>query len=268
MEALTQSLKIGAALAVLVAVAIYAMPERPSLLAGRGEEAAPQVAQAPAPEPVETPAPAPVPATRPEAPASAPAEPTAGQRHLERLRQGAGRPAGSTPPEAAPEASAPLSPPPVATEAPAEMPAEAPEQVPAPASEPPRGLAEITEPVPAPSFRLFRDAAAGAGATIFTEDQTIRIAGVEPPAAGARCAGGSCEEEARAALSDFLSDRSLLCAVDPGAGPSTTAPCVAGEDDVGQWLVSNGWASASPGSRYARDEETARANGIGIWTGD
>ena len=38
-----------------------------------------------------------------------------------------------------------------------------------------------------------------------------------------------------------------------------------GEEDVGEWIVANGWAEAEPGSRYVEAQERARADGRDIW---
>jgi endonuclease YncB( thermonuclease family) len=64
----------------------------------------------------------------------------------------------------------------------------------------------------------------------------------------------------------WLRGRALSC--DVPAEPERrliTVECRLGAQDVGAWLVSNGWARASKGSRYEPAEAIARHSGMGIF---
>jgi hypothetical protein len=75
-----------------------------------------------------------------------------------------------------------------------------------------------------------------------------------------------CGIRARAAVRMWLRGRALACdvPVDPERR-LIAAECRLGAQDVGAWLVSNGWARASKGSRYQRAEALARDTGMGIF---
>lgn len=124
----------------------------------------------------------------------------------------------------------------------------------------------------APEFRLFALPIAIDSATLRVGETTVRIAGVEPVAPEARCGEGAqswpCGARARTAFRYWLRGRPVLCRV-PAAearAADLAVPCLMGEEDVGAWLVRNGWASASPGSRYEEDEARAREARIGVWS--
>jgi len=125
-----------------------------------------------------------------------------------------------------------------------------------------------------PEYRLFARPIAVDSATLRIGEITVRIAGVDPIAPEARCADGPqswpCGARARTAFRGWLRGRSVLCGI-PGEevrAVSLTVPCLLGEQDVGAWLVRNGWATASPDSRYAEDEAAARQARAGVWAFD
>lgn len=75
-----------------------------------------------------------------------------------------------------------------------------------------------------------------------------------------------CGQRAYAAFSNWMRGRALNCFV-----PSVVdrfpvaATCKLGKQDVGAWLVSNGWALALPNGNYGKAEATARAAEMGIF---
>ena len=75
-----------------------------------------------------------------------------------------------------------------------------------------------------------------------------------------------CGIRARAAVRMWLRGRALACDVpaEPERGV-IAVECRLGAQDVGAWLVSNGWARASKGSRYEPAEALARRTGMGIF---
>jgi endonuclease YncB( thermonuclease family) len=75
-----------------------------------------------------------------------------------------------------------------------------------------------------------------------------------------------CGQRARAAFNSWLRGRALKCFVPPEIDRfAIAAPCKLGKQDVGAWLVSNGWATALPSGIYGRAEATARQAEMGIF---
>ncbi|WP_051334180.1 hypothetical protein [Mesorhizobium sp. WSM3224] len=75
-----------------------------------------------------------------------------------------------------------------------------------------------------------------------------------------------CGQRARAAFNAWLRGRALKCLLPPDADRfAIAAPCALGRQDVGAWLVSNGWAMAAPTGIYAKAEAVARDARMGIF---
>lgn len=75
-----------------------------------------------------------------------------------------------------------------------------------------------------------------------------------------------CGERAMLAFRYWLRGRAPLCQVFPPAERQpVAAACRIGKQDVGAWLVSNGWAHALPGGGYEKAEEVARKAGMGMF---
>jgi hypothetical protein len=75
-----------------------------------------------------------------------------------------------------------------------------------------------------------------------------------------------CGQRARAAFNSWLRGRALKCFVPPDVERfAIAAPCSLGNQDVGAWLVSNGWATALPSGIYGKAEATARDAEMGIF---
>jgi endonuclease YncB( thermonuclease family) len=86
--------------------------------------------------------------------------------------------------------------------------------------------------------------------------QTCKFDGAEWP----------CGVRARTAVRLWLRGRALSCIVPPDADRQLlVAGCRLGKQDVGTWLVSNGWARAAAGGPYAPAEEQARKAKLGIF---
>ena len=105
--------------------------------------------------------------------------------------------------------------------------------------------------------------------TIRSGEETIHIAGIAPIAPETRCADGPrswpCGVRARTEFRAWLRGRTLTCDPADVATPDAPTACRLGEEDVGDWLVRNGWANAEPGSRYEREAQAARQAGRGVW---
>ncbi|WP_183096966.1 thermonuclease family protein [Mesorhizobium sp. YM1C-6-2] len=100
---------------------------------------------------------------------------------------------------------------------------------------------------------------------------TIAIDGVESVALDESCTyeGTSwpCGVRARTAFRFWLRGRALVCQIPEAEQDKEVmrASCRLAKQDVGAWLVSNGWALATPGGPYVQAEETARAARMGIF---
>lgn len=75
-----------------------------------------------------------------------------------------------------------------------------------------------------------------------------------------------CGQRARAAFNNWMRGRALNCFVPPTVDRfPVAATCRLGKQDVGAWLVSNGWALALPSGIYGKAEATARTAEMGIF---
>ncbi|WP_245319506.1 thermonuclease family protein [Mesorhizobium temperatum] len=75
-----------------------------------------------------------------------------------------------------------------------------------------------------------------------------------------------CGQRARAAFNSWLRGRALNCLVPPEVDRfAIAAPCRLGRQDVGAWLVSNGWALSLPSGIYGKAEVTAMDTEMGIF---
>lgn len=99
---------------------------------------------------------------------------------------------------------------------------------------------------------------------------SIIVAGTEPIGPDRSCefegVAWRCGERARLAFRYWLRGRAPLCQVFPPAERlPVAAACRLGKQDVGAWLVSNGWAYARPGGGYEKAEQVARKAGMGVF---
>lgn len=99
---------------------------------------------------------------------------------------------------------------------------------------------------------------------------TILVAGTEPIGADRSCefegVSWRCGERARLAFRYWLRGRAPLCQVFPPAERQpVAAACRLGKQDVGAWLVANGWAYARPGGGYEKAEAVARKAKMGVF---
>jgi endonuclease YncB( thermonuclease family) len=75
-----------------------------------------------------------------------------------------------------------------------------------------------------------------------------------------------CGIRARTAVRLWLRGRALACDIPPGSDEDAiVVGCRLGKDDVGAWLVTNGWAHAAKGGPYVEAEAKAREAGLGIF---
>jgi hypothetical protein len=97
----------------------------------------------------------------------------------------------------------------------------------------------------------------------------IRLMGITATAIEAQCGSGPdawpCGRMARAALQRFVRRRAVECRAPDGQPADGVAYCSVGGQDIGEWLVSQGWARAE-GPHYADAEKTARDEKRGLWS--
>lgn len=111
------------------------------------------------------------------------------------------------------------------------------------------------------------------GDTIEIHGQRIRISAIDAIESRQPCilAGGkhwNCGRDAAFALSDKIGRAPLACEVkDIDRYGRSVAVCGLDGEDIGAWMVENGWAVAYRryGTEYVAAEGRARAAGLGIW---
>lgn len=143
-----------------------------------------------------------------------------------------------------------------------------------PAREPLSELSRAVPPRPKPTAEwqgvtLFRPVAGAAG-RISAQDLSVTIAGIDPVAAGETCTDHGtqwpCGARATTAFRALLRGRAVICDIPQEAGSREfTARCRLGKQDLGEWLVANGWARADANGPYAQAAQKAQKNGKGIY---
>ncbi|HSO47849.1 MAG TPA: thermonuclease family protein [Rhizobiaceae bacterium] len=132
-----------------------------------------------------------------------------------------------------------------------------------PAVEPPPAPPRPPRPV---SYSLPRITAAGA---IVSGDKQIRLSGIDPLAADARCTDATgewpCGAFAKVAFQRLVRQRTIECdPVEPGDGLQIATSCRVGGVDMAQWLVSQGWARPV-GADFDKALAEAKASARGQW---
>lgn len=113
------------------------------------------------------------------------------------------------------------------------------------------------------------------GDTIQIRSQRIRISGVDAPESGQVCYTPSgrqwrCGQQAALKLADYLGAGPVSCRTEGrDRYGRLLARCAAHGRDLGEWLVSNGWAVPyyDRNREYAVAQRTAKVNRLGIWVG-
>ncbi len=103
-------------------------------------------------------------------------------------------------------------------------------------------------------------------------DGTIVLSGIAPLPLDGACGTGAgawpCGMRARTALRGYLRSRAVRCQApeDFGREPETIeSACTLRGNDIGEWIVRNGWAKAIAGGPYEAAETEARQERRGIW---
>ncbi|TPM39040.1 thermonuclease family protein [Mesorhizobium sp. B2-3-4] len=117
--------------------------------------------------------------------------------------------------------------------------------------------------------KLFQPVASAAG-LIEAKGYSVAVSGIDVVRQDETCTtdGKSwpCGVRARTAFRAFLRGRAVVCTVPPEGGRDLiAAECRIGKQDVGQWLVENGWARAAKGGPYVEAGEKAKSAMKGIF---
>jgi endonuclease YncB( thermonuclease family) len=113
------------------------------------------------------------------------------------------------------------------------------------------------------------------GDTIEIHGQRVRLYGIDAPESRQECsladrAPWRCGQQAAFALADRIGRATLRCEPrDRDRYGRVVAVCYNGREDVGRWMVANGWAVAFRrySLDYVADEDRARRNRLGLWSG-
>lgn len=117
---------------------------------------------------------------------------------------------------------------------------------------------------------LFQPLATAAG-VIQAMGYTVAVSGVNAVMPDETCTDAAgkewnCGMRARGAFRAFLRGRAPVCTVPPEGGRDTiSAACRIGKQDLGAWLVANGWARAASDGPYVEAEQVARKERMGIF---
>ncbi len=113
------------------------------------------------------------------------------------------------------------------------------------------------------------------GDTIEVHDQRIRLHGIDAPESRQLCRKDGerwrCGKDASSALKAFLGSRPVSCEeLDRDRYRRIVAKCAVDGVDIGDWMVSQGWAVAyyQYSYEYSRAEQRAKSARRGIWAGE
>jgi len=114
------------------------------------------------------------------------------------------------------------------------------------------------------------------GDTIEIHGQRIRFWGIDTPESSQRCVKDGkpwrCGTDSANALAGFLSAQTVTCEKrDTDRYGRTVAVCKVAGEDVGAWLVQNGWAldfTRYSHGAYAAQQSKAKNEKRGIWQGE
>lgn len=140
---------------------------------------------------------------------------------------------------------------------------------------PPLGELGLAVPAKTPMPQDWREVLlyapiASSSAIFESMGRTVVISGVQSIATDKTCSFHGvvwpCGQRARAAFNSWLRRRALKCFVPPDVDRfAIAAPCRLGRQDVGAWLVSNGWALSLPSGIYGKAQVTAMDTEMGIF---
>jgi endonuclease YncB( thermonuclease family) len=113
------------------------------------------------------------------------------------------------------------------------------------------------------------------GDTLEIAGERIRLHGIDAPEAGQTCRADGieyrCGQQAALALADKIGQQAVSCQPkDQDRYGRIIAVCWLGAEDLGAWMVSEGWALAyrKYSTDYVLHEGAARQDRRGLWRGE
>ncbi len=118
-------------------------------------------------------------------------------------------------------------------------------------------------------FLLFQPIVENAG-TLVAEGRIIMLASVLPVEASRMCTGANnaqwpCGKKARTAFRALVRGRAISCQLIDQQKTAIETECLVGKENLGDWLVEQGWAEAKPGSDLESLGQAAKLMGRGIY---
>ncbi|WP_296816558.1 thermonuclease family protein [Brevundimonas sp.] len=107
------------------------------------------------------------------------------------------------------------------------------------------------------------------GDTLRIGAERIRLHGIDAPEIDQRCGETACGEVARYALSRMIGGETVACqGAERDRYRRLVAVCLVEGEDLGRWMVAQGWALAYRrySSDYVAEEQEAEAAGLGLWS--
>jgi len=125
----------------------------------------------------------------------------------------------------------------------------------------------------APAYQIVARPAIVAAGVLETTRGRVTLKDIVPLDPAESCGQGAskwpCGQLASTQFRRFLRGRPLNCDIaDPAWQGEVMARCTLGKEDVGSWLVENGWARAQAGSPYEEVGRRAEADKRGIFAPD
>ncbi len=113
------------------------------------------------------------------------------------------------------------------------------------------------------------------GDTIEIEGQRIRLLGIDAPETDQPCRLNGerwrCGQDAANALAEKIGRQPVTChELDRDPYGRSVATCTVGGEDIGEWLVSTGWAVTYIcfSYEYSRAEQRAKSARRGVWASE
>ena len=126
-------------------------------------------------------------------------------------------------------------------------------------------------PLPRPDNSRINQPVAEAAGRIAGNGLVVSIAGVDVVEPDEYCIDPDgidwpCGMRARTAFRGLLRGRAIACDIpDEFEGDEITAACSVGKQDLGRWIVANGWGRAAPSGPYVAEGNAAREAEKGIF---
>lgn len=106
------------------------------------------------------------------------------------------------------------------------------------------------------------------GDTIEINKEGVRLNGFDSPEKGSSCGTLDVYKAGRTALVDFIGTQTVECQLIGKTGTRHVGICSVGGQELGEFMVSAGWARDWPrfsNRAYADEEKAAREAKAGIW---